>query len=34
MTAKRPFEAVVVDHGRTVLRVCRAIIGAVDADDA
>ena len=34
MTAKRPFEAVVVDHGRTVLRVCRAIIGPVDADDA
>ncbi|OBK75332.1 RNA polymerase sigma factor [Mycobacterium sp. 1165178.9] len=34
MIAKRPFEAVVVDHGRTVLRVCRAIIGPVDADDA
>ncbi|ORA12257.1 RNA polymerase sigma factor [Mycobacterium arosiense] len=34
MTAKRPFEAVVVDHGPTVLRVCRAIVGPVDADDA
>ena len=34
MTAKRPFEAVVVDHGPAVLRVCRAIVGPVDADDA
>ncbi|RAV05805.1 RNA polymerase subunit sigma [Mycobacterium colombiense] len=32
--AKRPFEAVVVDHGPAVLRVCRAIVGPVDADDA
>jgi RNA polymerase sigma factor (sigma-70 family) len=34
VTAKRPFEAVVVDHGPTVLRVCRAVVGPVDADDA
>lgn len=34
MTAKQPFEAVVVDHGPTVLRVCRAIVGPIDADDA
>lgn len=32
--AKRPFEAVVVDHGPAVLRVCRAILGPVEADDA
>ncbi len=31
---KQPFEAVVSQHGRTVLRVCRAILGAADADDA
>lgn len=29
-----PFEAVVVEHGATVLRVCRAVLGPVDADDA
>jgi len=34
VTAKQPFEAVVVDHGPTVLRVCRAIVGPIDADDA
>lgn len=34
MTVKRPFEAVVVDHGPAVLRVCCAILGPVDADDA
>lgn len=34
MTVKRPFEAVVVDHGPAVLRVCRAVVGPVDADDA
>lgn len=34
MTAKQPFETVVVEHGPTVLRVCRAVLGAVDADDA
>jgi RNA polymerase sigma factor (sigma-70 family) len=31
---KPPFETVVVAHGPTVLRVCRAVVGAVDADDA
>jgi RNA polymerase sigma factor (sigma-70 family) len=34
VTVKQPFEAVVIDHGPTVLRVCRAIVGPVDADDA
>ncbi|HLV53990.1 MAG TPA: sigma-70 family RNA polymerase sigma factor [Actinotalea caeni] len=29
-----PFEHVVRSHGRTVLRVCRAIVGPHDADDA
>jgi RNA polymerase sigma factor (sigma-70 family) len=32
--AKRPFEEVVSKHGPTVLRVCRAAVGTVDADDA
>ena len=31
---KRPFEAVVADHGATVLRVCLAVLGPGDADDA
>jgi RNA polymerase sigma factor (sigma-70 family) len=31
---KQPFEGVVADHGATVLRVCRAILGPADADDA
>jgi len=30
----RPFEAVVAQHGRTVLRVCRAALDPADADDA
>jgi RNA polymerase sigma factor (sigma-70 family) len=30
----RPFEEVVTRHGATVLRVCRAIVGPVDAEDA
>ncbi|MFT2817304.1 RNA polymerase sigma factor [Leifsonia sp. A12D58] len=30
----KPFEQVVADHGATVLRVCRAVLGTVDADDA
>jgi RNA polymerase sigma factor (sigma-70 family) len=30
----RPFEDVVTEYGRTVLRVCRAVLGPVDADDA
>jgi RNA polymerase sigma factor (sigma-70 family) len=34
VTAKQPFEEVVSRHGPTVLRVCRAVLGAVDADDA
>jgi RNA polymerase sigma factor (sigma-70 family) len=32
--AKPPFEAVVAQHGATVLRVVRAIVGHTDADDA
>ncbi|WP_066900337.1 RNA polymerase sigma factor [Mycolicibacterium houstonense] len=32
--AKPPFETVVRDHGPTVFRVCRAVVGAHDADDA
>jgi RNA polymerase sigma factor (sigma-70 family) len=31
---KQPFEAVVARHGGTVLRVCRAVLGPRDADDA
>lgn len=35
MTAKIPFERAIRDHGATVLRVCRAALGAgPDADDA
>lgn len=34
VTVKQPFETVVCRHGPTVLRVCRAIVGSVDADDA
>lgn len=30
----RPFEQVVTEHGPTVLRVCRAVLGPVDAEDA
>lgn len=30
----QPFERVVAEHGATVLRVCRAVLGPVDADDA
>ena len=30
----QPFELVVSEHGATVLRVCRAVLGPVDADDA
>lgn len=29
-----PFQAVAAAHGRTVLRVCRALVGTQDADDA
>src|ERR1700750_3220532 len=34
MDMKRPFERVVVDHGPTVLRVCRVVVGVGDAEDA
>lgn len=34
MVDKKPFESVVHEHGTTVLRVCRAILGVHDADDA
>jgi RNA polymerase sigma factor (sigma-70 family) len=30
----QPFEQVVEEHGPTVLRVCRALLGPVDAEDA
>jgi RNA polymerase sigma factor (sigma-70 family) len=30
----RPFEDVVAQHGATVLRVCRAVLGPVDSEDA
>jgi RNA polymerase sigma factor (sigma-70 family) len=34
VTVKQPFERVVAVHGATVLRVCRAVLGAAEADDA
>jgi len=34
VTVKQPFERVVAAHGATVLRVCRAVVGPADADDA
>jgi DNA-directed RNA polymerase specialized sigma24 family protein len=34
VTDKQPFDMVVARHGATVLRVCRAVLGSVDADDA
>jgi RNA polymerase sigma factor (sigma-70 family) len=34
VTGKQPFEIVVAVHGATVLRVCRAVLGLSDADDA
>jgi RNA polymerase sigma factor (sigma-70 family) len=34
VTAKPPFEAIVAEHARTVLRVCRAVLDPTDADDA
>ncbi len=30
----QPFEVVVAEHGEVVLKVCRALLGPVDADDA
>ena len=34
MTGKQPFEQLVSEHGAAVLRVCLAVLGPVDADDA
>ncbi len=34
VTGKPPFEAIVTQHGPMVLRVCRAVLGRADADDA
>jgi RNA polymerase sigma factor (sigma-70 family) len=34
MSSKPPFEVVVEQYGPTVLRVCRAVVGHDDADDA
>jgi RNA polymerase sigma factor (sigma-70 family) len=34
VTGKPPFESVVAQHGAMVLRVCRAVLGPADADDA
>ena len=34
VSIKPPFAQVVSRHGSTVLRVCRAVVGPVDADDA
>lgn len=32
--SEQPFEAIVAAHGPTVLRVCRAVLGRADAEDA
>lgn len=32
--ATKPFERIVAEHGAMVLRVCRAVLGPVDAEDA
>jgi RNA polymerase sigma factor (sigma-70 family) len=34
VAGRQPFEAVVAEHGQVVLRVCRALLGPVAADDA
>lgn len=34
MSLKSPFETIVAAHGATVLRVCRAVVGAADSEDA
>jgi RNA polymerase sigma factor (sigma-70 family) len=34
VTDEQPFDQVVSQHGPTVLRVCRALVGPIDADDA
>lgn len=32
--AQRPFEEIVAEHGEVVMRVCRSLLGAADAEDA
>jgi RNA polymerase sigma factor (sigma-70 family) len=32
--SQKPFEEVVAEHGPTVLRVCRAVLGPIEAEDA
>jgi RNA polymerase sigma factor (sigma-70 family) len=34
MSSQKPFEDIVQEHGPTVLRVCRALLGPADAEDA
>lgn len=34
MAAHRPFEEIVAAHGTVVMRVCRALLGPTDAEDA
>lgn len=34
MSTKQPFESVIAEHGATVLRVCRVVLGPQDAEDA
>jgi RNA polymerase sigma factor (sigma-70 family) len=34
MTGLRPFEEVLAEHGAVVMRVCRALLGPTDAEDA
>jgi len=34
MDMKKPFETIVVEHSVTILRVCRAVVGWHDAEDA
>jgi RNA polymerase sigma factor (sigma-70 family) len=34
VTVKQPFATIVSVHGSVVMRVCRAVLGPVDADDA
>ncbi|MGF6835807.1 RNA polymerase sigma factor (sigma-70 family) [Paenarthrobacter sp. TE4293] len=34
VVSRKPFESVVQEQGATILRVCRAILGVHDADDA
>jgi RNA polymerase sigma factor (sigma-70 family) len=34
MTGPRPFEEILAEHGAVVMRVCRALLGPTDAEDA